>query len=59
MLQRLWFPIALGICASLGAAQGVGTKVGAIELVDYAQTEAKSFDDFLGRTVLIEFFAHW
>lgn len=30
-----------------------------IGLDDFAQTEAKSFDDFTGRLVLIEAFAYW
>lgn len=40
-------------------AQGVGSKVPAIELEDFSQTAAKSFDEFQGRAVLIEFFAFW
>ena len=40
-------------------AQGVGSKLPVIELEGYARTPAKSFDDFLGRAVLIEFFAYW
>jgi hypothetical protein len=30
-----------------------------VVLEELAQTGAKSFDDFLGRAVLIEFFAYW
>jgi hypothetical protein len=26
---------------------------------DFEQTEARSFDDLIGRTVLVEFFAYW
>ena len=40
-------------------AQGVGSKLPAIELEDFALTPASSFDDFFGRAVLIEFFAYW
>ena len=40
-------------------AQGVGTKMPAVELEGYANTPAKSYDDFTGRAVLIEFFAFW
>jgi hypothetical protein len=56
--------LALGIgLAALGgapaAAQGVGSKVPAIELEGFSQTPAKSYDDYLGRAVLLEFFAYW
>ena len=40
-------------------AQDVGQSLPPVELEDFAQTPAKSFDDFLGRAVLIEFFAYW
>ena len=59
MIQRLWLPLALGVLGSLSSAQNVGSKIGPVELVDFAQTEARSFGDFLGRAVLIEFFAYW
>lgn len=29
------------------------------ELEGFAQTKAKSFDDYAGRAILIEFFAYW
>lgn len=50
------------VCAAapmLLQAQGVGSKMPEVELEDYSQTPAKSFDDFMGRAVLIEFFAYW
>jgi hypothetical protein len=50
--------IALGLVTAV-PAQGVGSKVPALELEDFAQTPAKSYEDFLGRAVLIEFFAYW
>jgi hypothetical protein len=50
---------ALALCAAPALAQGVGSKMPAVELEDYSQTPAKSYDDFLGRAVLIEFFAYW
>jgi hypothetical protein len=59
MKKRLWLPLVLGLLGSLSTAQNVGSKLGPVELVDFAQTEAGSFDDFLGRAVLIEFFAYW
>ena len=49
--------------AAFGAAptlaQDVGTTVSAVELEDFAQTKAKSYDDLFGRAVLFEFFAYW
>lgn len=51
--------LACALLPSLSEAQGVGSKVPQIELEDYSQTPAKSFEDFTGRAVLIEFFAYW
>ena len=45
--------------ASPAVAQGVGSKMPAVQLEGFAQTGAKSFDDYMGRAVLIEFFAYW
>ena len=59
-LSRIGFAALL--CAALPAlsdAQGVGSKVPVVELEGYSNTAAKTFDDFLGRAVLIEFFAYW
>ena len=41
-----------------GSARAGGT-VPAASLDDFAQTKAKSFDDFAGRAVLMEYFAFW
>ena len=61
--SRLWLlSLALGavaICARPVTAQGVGTKIPVLELEGYTQTPAKSFEEFTGRAVLIEFFAYW
>lgn len=52
--------LALGaLLASPAPAQGVGTKIPKIELEGFSQTQAQSFDDYLGRSVLFEFFAYW
>ena len=62
ILRFLPHALALAALAAFtvpAAAQGVGSKAPPIELEDYAQTKAQSFDDFLGRAVLIEFFAYW
>ena len=48
-----------GALALAAPAQGVGSSLPEIELEGYTQTEAKSYDDLLGRAVLIEFFAYW
>ena len=51
---------ALSRPAPLSLAQcGVGDLLPPVELEDFTLTEAKSFDDYLGRTVLVEFFAYW
>jgi hypothetical protein len=50
---------ALAVLATLGAAQDIGSTLPEVELADLSQTGAQSFDDFVGRAVLIEFFAHW
>ena len=51
--------LALFAAPALPFAQEVGSKMPNVELEDYSQTPAKSYDDFLGRAVLIEFFAYW
>lgn len=40
-------------------ADHTGSPLPAVDLDGLAQTKAKSFDDFAGRAVLIEFFAFW
>ena len=61
MFQRHLLALTLGLAGltTPAVAQGVGTPIPKIELEGYSQTGAKSFDDFYGRAVLIEFFAHW
>jgi hypothetical protein len=58
---RMWLlPLALAALALPSRAQGVGgTLPPKVELDGLAQTKAKTFDDFIGRAVLIEFFAYW
>ena len=57
--QKMLAPLALLALPLLAAGQGVGSKLPEMELEGYAQTSAKSFDDYLGRAVLFEFFAYW
>ena len=60
MLHRsLALPLLLAGLALPVTAQGIGSQVSDIELEGYSQTGAKSFEDFFGRAVLIEFFAYW
>ncbi len=40
-------------------SSGVGDLLPVPELEDFMQTDAKSFADYKGRAVLIEFFEHW
>ena len=40
-------------------SDGSGVTLSDVELADWAQTEASSYDDLFGRTVLLEFFAYW
>jgi len=50
---------ASSLCLTAGA-QEVGTSMlEEVELSGFAKTKAEAFDEFAGRTVLIEFFAYW
>jgi hypothetical protein len=57
ILQLALALAALALPATAGG--GVGSTMPAVELEGYSLTKAKSFDEYLGRTVLIEFFAYW
>ena len=57
--RLLLLPLALAALALPSLAGVVGKSLPAVELEGYSQTKAKSFDDYLGRAVLIEFFAFW
>ena len=57
LLMALGLVLTVG---TVGTAQDAGTPLPApTSLEDFAQTPAKTFDDLIGRTVLIEFFAFW
>ncbi|MCK6445247.1 MAG: hypothetical protein L6Q99_02550 [Planctomycetes bacterium] len=60
-LSRIWLPLlALAALHAPVVAQGIGgTMPAVVELEGYSQTKAKSFEEFLGRAVLVEFFAYW
>jgi hypothetical protein len=57
--RTLLLAVAIGALALPTFAGNVGNPLPRPELEGLAQTKAKSFDDFLGRAVLIEFFAYW
>ena len=63
MLRSSWLAVlALATTAFLAVpahAQAPGSKLPPVVLEGLSQTGAKTFDDFLGRAVLIEFFAYW
>ena len=59
MIRQLLAPALLACLASASSAQEIGSFVEPFELSDFGLTEAKSMNDYLGRTVLIEFFAYW
>jgi hypothetical protein len=51
--------LACAVASGPSAAQGIGSKMPVVELEGYANTPAKTYDEFMGRAVLIEFFAFW
>ena len=63
MIHRLllaFVPAALATALTpTPAAQGVGSALPELRLERFAQTEAKTLDDFYGRALLFEFFAYW
>jgi len=60
MRSRLSLVVSAFLLAGAATAQqGVGGKLPEVELEDFAQSPADSFDDFTGRAVMFEFFAYW
>lgn len=63
MIRPNWFGalalVVAGFAAAPAHAQAPGSKLPPVELDELTQTGAKSFDDYLGRAVLFEFFAYW
>ena len=47
------------ICSAAAAQVPTGTNLRPMSLGPLQGTEATSFGDFLGRAVLVEFFAYW
>ncbi len=58
MKARSFLISALALAALVVPVRAGGT-LPAASLDDFGQTKAKSFDDFAGRAVLMEFFAFW
>jgi hypothetical protein len=58
--QLLLAPIALvAWAAPVPDGSNIGRSLPDVELEGLSQTKAKSLDDYLGRAVLVEFFAYW
>ncbi len=51
--------IALAAFALPARLTHAGGQLPPVEIEEFGQTKAKSFDDLTGRAVLIEFFAYW
>ena len=51
--------LAFAAVALFAPAGSAGGQLPPVELEGFAQTKAKSFDDYAGRAVLLEFFAFW
>ena len=58
MRARHLLAVALCLVLAAAATAQVGQPLPDHELEGFSQTPAKSYDDFLGRAVLIEFFAY-
>jgi hypothetical protein len=63
-MRKLTASLLLGLCAllcapALSAQAFLNAPLPKVELDGYAQTKAAKFEDYQGRAVLIEFFAHW
>lgn len=63
MLRPLAIPFVLASFVTFGGAgaraQAVGSQLPELELTDLSQSKAASMEDFAGRALLLEFFAHW
>lgn len=60
-ISRLAAPAVLALSVlTTGAQAQVGQPVpDDVSLGDFAQTAAEDFEDFSGRTILVEYFAYW
>ena len=58
MQRTLLLAAAMALVVSSAAAQ-IGSPLPALNYKDFTGTEAQSIEDFDGRLLLIEVFAHW
>ena len=49
--------MTLGLCA-VAVADNVGRALPTVELEDLTQSPAKTYEEFVGRAILLEFFAY-
>ena len=60
IMKRIALALFAALAATTASAQGVGSRLPeTVRLDAFQQTPASSYSDFVGRTVLIEFFAFW
>lgn len=58
--KLLFAPVALAALLAFAPAEGVvGKSMPALPIEGLAQTKAKSLDEYVGRALLVEFFAYW
>ena len=55
----LYAALAVAAFALPARRADAGGQLPPVEVEEFGLTKAKSFDDFAGRAVLIEFFAYW
>lgn len=60
MIAQIFLASAAALAMTVSAPlDKVGDKLSAVVLEGLSQTEATSYDEYTGRLVLLEFFAHW
>ena len=57
--RPLILALALAALSMPALADNVGTALPHADLEGFTQSPAKTFDDYLGRAILIEYFAYW
>lgn len=58
-IRPVLIALAVSALALPSLADNVGKPLPHAELEGFTQSPAKSFEDYLGRAVLIEYFAYW
>lgn len=60
IFQLLLAPLALAAWFSpIPDSSNIGKQLPTAPVEDLGQTKAKSLDDYIGRALLVEFFAYW